>query len=101
MKYEIMNNKNQLIIFEDKDKKVQVRLEQKTIWLSLNQISALFNKDKSVISRHIKNIFESGELDRESTVAKFATVQIEGKFNKNSTCAFLTQVISNVNVIKK
>ncbi len=74
-----MNSENQLVIFEDKDKKVEVRLEKETIWLNLNQISTLFDKDKSVISRHIKNIFESGELNRGSTVAKFATVQTEGK----------------------
>jgi hypothetical protein len=49
-----------------------------TCWLSLNEISALFGRDKSVISRHIKGIFGSGELDRTSTVAKNATVQSEG-----------------------
>ena len=70
---------NQLIIFEDKDKTIEVQLKEESIWLSLNQIATLFEKDKSVISRHIKNIFESGELERNATVAKFATVQIEGK----------------------
>lgn len=70
---------NQLVIFEDNDKKIEVQLKEETIWLNLNQISLLFEKDKSVISKHIKNIFDTGELDRNSTVAKFATVQIEGK----------------------
>ena len=74
-----MKNENQLVIFEDKDKKIEVQLKEETIWLSLNQIATLFEKDKSVISRHIRNIFESGELDPNSTVANFATVQIEGK----------------------
>ena len=74
-----MKIENQLIIFEDKDKRIEVQLKEETIWLNLNQIATLFGKDKSVISRHIRNIFESGELDRNSTVAKFATVQIEGK----------------------
>jgi hypothetical protein len=46
--------------------------------LSLNQLAGLFDRDKSVISRHIDNIFREGELDREATVAKFATVQKEG-----------------------
>jgi len=50
-----------------------------TIWASLDQIAILFNRDKSGISRHIKNIFNSGELERESTVAKIATVQKEGE----------------------
>ena len=53
-------------------------LEHETIWASLDQIVKLFNRDKSGISRHIKNIFNSGELDKDSTVAIFATVQIEG-----------------------
>ncbi|MEK7409995.1 MAG: virulence RhuM family protein [Actinomycetota bacterium] len=49
-----------------------------TVWLSLGQMSTLFQRDKSVISRHIKNIYEEGELHPEGTVAKFATVQTEG-----------------------
>jgi death-on-curing family protein len=76
---ERMNKQNELIIYQDKDKKVEVQLREETIWLSLNQIASLFEKDKSVISRHIKNIFLSGELSRDSTVAKIATVQKEGK----------------------
>jgi len=57
---------------------ISVRLENETVWLSLNQLSDLFQRDKSVISRHISNIFKGKELDRKPTVAKFATVQIEG-----------------------
>jgi len=51
------------------------------IWANLEQISALFGRDKSVISRHIKNIFKEEELQRNATVAIFATVQKEGKRN--------------------
>lgn len=58
--------------------KIDVRLENETVWLSLDQMSELFGRDKSTISRHIKNVFEEGELFREATVAKIATVQIEG-----------------------
>lgn len=57
---------------------VEVRFEKETVWLTLNQISELFNRDKSVISRHLKNIFKEGELVFEATVAKNATVQFEG-----------------------
>jgi len=53
--------------------------EHETIWASLDQIAKLFGRDKSGISRHIKNIFSSGELDENSVVAKIATVQTEGK----------------------
>jgi prophage maintenance system killer protein len=58
--------------------RLEVRLEQDSLWLSLNQIAAVFERDKSVISRHLNNVFREGELDRGSTVAFFATVQDEG-----------------------
>ena len=59
-------------------------IQKETIWANLNQISKLFGRDKSVISRHIKNIFNSGELDRDSTVAKIATTASDGKTYTNS-----------------
>ncbi len=58
--------------------KVDVLLKDETIWLTINQMAALFGIDKSGISRHIKNIFETGELEEKATVAKIATVQKEG-----------------------
>ena len=58
---------------------ITVMLDGETVWLSLNQMTELFHRDKSVISRHINNIFKEGELNRKSTVANFATVQIEGE----------------------
>ncbi len=68
------------IIFKTEDDKVEVdvRFQDETVWLTLDQMSALFDRDKSTISRHIKNIFDEGELDHAATVAKFATVQKEG-----------------------
>ena len=57
---------------------ISVILDNDSVWLSLNQISELFQRDKSVISRHIRNIFNEKELDKISTVAKNATVQLEG-----------------------
>jgi hypothetical protein len=69
---------NNIVIFEADDQPVQVRLEGETVWLSLQQLTELFGRDKSVISRHLKNIFETGELERKATVAKTATVQKEG-----------------------
>jgi hypothetical protein len=53
-------------------------MEGETVWLTLNQLAELFQRDKSVISRHIKNVFEEGELPLQGTVAKNATVQNEG-----------------------
>jgi hypothetical protein len=58
--------------------RLQVRLDRETVWLSLNQMADLFQRDKSVISRHISNVFAEGELRREATVAESATVQTEG-----------------------
>ena len=73
-------NKGKIVIYQTSKKEVElrVRLEQETIWLNLNQIADLFDTDKSGISRHIKNIYQSEELKGSSTVAKIATVQIEG-----------------------
>lgn len=58
---------------------IEVKFENETVWISLNQIAELFGRDKSVISRHIKNIYKEAELEYSSTVAKNATVQKEGK----------------------
>lgn len=68
------------IIFKTEDNKVEVdvRFQNETVWLTLDQMSALFDRDKSTISRHIKNVFEEDELERAATVANFATVQTEG-----------------------
>lgn len=59
--------------------RVEVRFDGDTAWLSLGQMAELFQRDKSVISRHIKNVFDEGELDRAATVARSATVQREGE----------------------
>lgn len=73
-----MDDTQQLVIFEGEAGQVEVRLEGETVWLSLQQLADLFGRDKSVISRHLKGIFSTGELPREGTVAKNATVQLEG-----------------------
>lgn len=74
-----MNNSN-IIMYTTEDglTKIEVTFDEDTVWLSLEQMTELFQRDKSTISRHIKNIFSEGELRQESTVAKFATVQMEG-----------------------
>lgn len=70
----------EVLVYETPDGavRVDVRLEAETVWLSLNQMAELFGRDKSVISRHLRNVFASGELERAATVAKNATVQREG-----------------------
>ena len=74
-------NKNEIIIYKDNNDNIEckVSFSNDTLWLSLDQISKVFKKNKSTISRHIRNIFESEELDKNSVVAKFATTANDGK----------------------
>ncbi len=71
---------SEIIIYKREDQvEVEVTYEDNSLWLNLNQLSELFGRDKSVISRHIKNIFKENELDYFATVAKNATAQKEGE----------------------
>jgi len=74
-------SQSQLILYQTNDGKtrLEVRLDQETVWLTLNQMADLFQRDKSVISRHIRNVFEEGELQHERVVAKFAITAADGK----------------------
>ncbi len=76
-----MNNTSELIIYNTEDglTKVDVNFDGDTVWLSIDQMAELFQRDKSTISRHIKNIFVEGELERNSVVANFATTAADGK----------------------
>ena len=76
-----MEQKNEIVLFETEDKCVvlPVAVENETVWLTLDQMGELFERDKSTISRHIKNIFTEGELSRNSVVANFATTASDGK----------------------
>ena len=76
-----MGNQSEMIIYQTEDglTKVNVTFEEDTVWLSLDQMAELFQRDKSVISRHIRNIFVEGELVRDSVVAKNATTAADGK----------------------
>jgi prophage maintenance system killer protein/prophage antirepressor-like protein len=68
-----------IVIFDADAARVEVRVAGDSVWLSLQQLADLFGRDKSVISRHLKNVFDAGELERSATVAKNATVQKEGE----------------------
>ena len=73
-----MEKTNEIIVYQpDEVVNLEVRVENESVWLTLNQIAMLFDRDKSVISRHIANVFKEKELTKISTVAKNATVQIE------------------------
>ena len=74
-------NKSSIIMYTTEDglTKIETTFDEDTVWLSLDQMAELFQRDKSTISRHIKNIFQEGELDRNSVVANFATTATDGK----------------------
>lgn len=79
MKYE--GSKGEIVLYKgaDGDLRLEARFHDESIWLSANQMAELFDIDKSGISRHLKNVFESGELDRNSVIANFATTAADGK----------------------
>ncbi len=74
-------HKPNILIYRTEDgiARLEVRFQGDTVWLSLNEMAALFQRDKSVISRHLASVYREGELRRDATVAKNATVQVEGK----------------------
>lgn len=76
-----MNNYGEILIYQTEDglTKINVNMQDETVWLSLDQMAELFQRDKSTVSRHIKNVFEDGELTREAVVANFATTASDGK----------------------
>ncbi len=93
-----MDDKGSIILYTtpDGESKIEVTLQDETVWLTLDQMAELFQRNKSTISRHIKNIFETGELNADTTVAFFATVQTEGKRIVERNIAFynLDMIIS-------
>jgi hypothetical protein len=95
---DITRNETEFLLYrtEDGRTRVEVRFEGETAWLSLGQMAELFQRDKSVISRHVKNVFEEGEVSREATVAEFATVQREGnrEVTRQVECFNLDVIIS-------
>jgi hypothetical protein len=72
---------SEIIMYQtsDGETKIDVIFDNETVWLSMMQLVDLFQRDKSVISRHIKNVFEEGELERDAVVANFATTASDGK----------------------
>ena len=93
-----MNEHGEIILYQSEDglTKLNVNLRDETVWLSLEQMAELFGRDKSTISRHIRNVFAEGELSETATVANFATVQTEGerKVSRDITYYNLDVIIS-------
>lgn len=92
------NEQGNIVLYQtlDGNTKVEVTLRDDTVWLSLDQMAELFQRNKSTISRHIKRIYDCGELNADSTVAFFATVQNEGNRRVSRDIAYyiLDMIIS-------
>ena len=97
-----MDNKGEIVIYQTQDGTTQldVRLDGETVWITQEQMTQLFQRDKSTISRHIRNIFEDGELDESLVVAKFATPKKygrrEGYIQETETMFYNLDVIISV-----
>ncbi len=72
--------KNEIVLYQSDElaSRIEVRIEADTVWLNRQQIAALFGRDIKTIGKHIGNVFSEGELNKNATVANFATVQNEG-----------------------
>lgn len=90
------NINDQIVIYqtEDGNTAIDVRLENETVWLSQAQMSQLFKKDRTVIARHIANVYKEGELDAETTCAKFAHMGADGDQTYFTTLYNLDVIIS-------
>ena len=88
-------DKGQILLYKtpDGESRIEVRLQDETVWLNLDQMAELFQRNKSTISRHIKNVFEEGELEQYSVIANFATTASDGK-TYNVTYYNLDMIIS-------
>ena len=95
-------DKGQILLYQtpDGESKIEVKLKDDTVWLSLDQMAELFQRNKSTISRHIKNVLEEGELDENMVVAKFATTTkhgaIEGKTQEHLVSYYNLDMIISV-----
>ena len=91
-----MENKGNVLIYETADGTTQldVRLENETVWLSQEQMAQLFQKDRTVIGRHIRNAIQEGEIEESITCAKFAHMGVDGDQTYTTTLYNLDVIIS-------
>ena len=95
-------DKGQFLLYQtpDGDSQIEVKLQNDTVWLSLDQMAELFQRNKSTISRHIKNVLEDGELEENEVVAFFATTTkhgaIEGKLQKHQVAFYNLDMIISI-----
>ena len=97
-----MNEDNKIIIYQTADNQTQidVHMENETVWLTQAQMAELFQKDRTVISRHIRNVFNEGELEKQSTCAKFAHMCNDGLQQYETVMYNLDVIISEATFAK-
>jgi hypothetical protein len=95
-----MKMKNEIILYQSDElaEHIEVRLNGDTVWLNRNQLATLFGRDVKTIGKHINNVFSEGELNKDSTVANFATVQLQGgrKIERQITKTITNQLALDV-----
>lgn len=92
----IANNGSSIVLYttDDGNTRLEVKLEKDTVWLTQSQMAELFGRDRTVITRHIRNIFKEGELDENITCAKFAHMGVDGDQTYETTMYNLDVIIS-------
>ena len=93
------NKNNEIIIYQSEDGQTQVdvRMENDTVWLTQAQMAELFQKDRTVIGRHIANVYKEGELEEEGTCAKFAHITQHGAIEeKDENAKVCMHIILNM-----
>ena len=88
-------DKGQFLLYQtpDGDSHIEVKLQNDTVWLSLDQMAELFQRNKSTISRHIKNVLEDGELQEEATIANFATTESSSNSPSSNTFFICREIV--------
>ena len=88
-------DKGQFLLYQtpDGDSQIEVKLQNDTVWLSLDQMAELFQRNKSTISRHIKNVLEDGELQEEATIANFATTESASSSPSSNTFFICREIV--------
>lgn len=97
----IETSKGEIVMYQpDETIRLEVRVEDETVWLTQAQLVSLFQSSKANISEHISNIYEQGELIEKETVRKIRTVQKEGKRMVNRTNSTSSTIISNIHLLQ-
>lgn len=89
--------RNEIVLFENQNIKLEVNLQDETVWLTLEQIAQLFNRDRTVITKHINNIFKNAELIKEGVCAKFAHTTKHGALEEKLQGTKAQDIIKVIN----